>query len=1147
MSYGGQLCVDINEYAENLTAYPQRDSIVYIMGGTHLLYSKLVIQNTSNISLVGVGGYADRVLHRPAGPTLQYSEPLSRIQCASSVSGLEASNVDDVTIANITFSDCGSTNTSAIYLAAVQNIEIYGISLQNAHGFGVLQVNSDSMRITNSSFVNIDGTALVCSDSTFTAVVSTFFFNVSYGVATSYGAMEIESCFFVYCGCGVSLASSNAKLSLTGSAFSLSDVGISARAADGAPHPNTAQLILDHCDLDGMKTAGLALNNIATLVTHSTMNNSIVCIIGNNSVIQLNDIIFSDSMYGITADDSAIELALCRFNTVSWAVQATRSYLYFGQSSFVNYRLAGRFLYSYIVIEDSTFLSGSFVEGRESSVVASESYLVMSGNVSFLNGCSAGYGGAIHLSDTTIALKAPVIVSFTNNSAMFGGGAVYEEHQHAQSYCGFFRLLDPGGSFQNPFIHLRFQDNEAQETGDDVYASLDCAYKFDPSEIPYYYVHNRTNTDILRALASPSNIDIAADPLIVCYTYEGAPQQCSHNQTSPEQMTLYPGQSKMLIILTLDEYGGTTPSVVFFVDGDGQYYDTWRTGTSYSYPLGYELSNNISLRIIPQALFRVGMDSGIKVLRISVVVNPCPVGFSLNESGYTCVCNSFLHSLPSVTCEIKEVAIHKLRFSWIGYSSRGALSYYEQCPLDYCRDSHLVNLSDPDEQCNNDHSGTLCGGCKSGLSHVFGQSLCRECSNLYLLLLIPFAVMGVALVALIFCFNLTVSSGTINGFIFYANIVKINDALFQPLTDSNVFIKILSIFISWLNLDFGIVTCFYNGMDIYGKTALQFAFPAYILFIVCLTILAGRYSRRVSRLLSGQNMVPVIATLVLICYAKVFKTAIAILSYASVTVEGNNTTQDVEVVWRHNGNIRYGEVWHWPLILVAVAMIALFIIPYTLLLLLTPVLQTKSELKAFGWVKKLKPFIDSYEGPYVNRHRFWTGILLLARAIIYSVNTNVQLTSKSTDLMVVISITVGLMVYLARFGVYKKWQYTLLEMFLCADLSLLCLIALSFESYEESGSSALSLSSLHSAYAVLVGIAFICFLAVLGIQTYLFVKRLRTKQGAEHQPKQPQEYMMLDVISKPARSLEVSATEYEPRYLRESLMEASNINRSEHS
>eukprot|EP00731_Ephydatia_muelleri_P012587 Em0006g1481a len=396
---------------------------------------------------------------------------------------------------------------------------------------------------------------------------------------------------------------------------------------------------------------------------------------------------------------------------------------------------------------------------------------------------------------------------------MFGGGAVYEEHQHAQSYCGFFRLLDPGGSFQNPFIHLRFQDNEAQETGDDVYASLDCAYKFDPSEIPYYYVHNRTNTDILRALASPSNIDIAADPLIVCYTYEGAPQQCSHNQTSPEQMTLYPGQSKMLIILTLDEYGGTTPSVVFFVDGDGQYYDTWRTGTSYSYPLGYELSNNISLRIIPQALFRVD-----------------------------------------------QIGIESLRLG-----------------------------------------------------------------------------------------------------------------------------------------------------------------------------------------------------------------------------------------------------------------------------------------------KKLKPFIDSYEGPYVNRHRFWTGILLLARAIIYSVNTNVQLTSKSTDLMVVISITVGLMVYLARFGVYKKWQYTLLEMFLCADLSLLCLIALSFESYEENGSSALSLSSLHSAYAVLVGIAFICFLAVLGIQTYLFVKRLRTKQGAEHQPKQPQEYMMLDVISKPARSLEVSATEYEPRYLRESLMEASSINRSEHS
>ena len=38
----------------------------------------------------------------------------------------------------------------------------------------------------------------------------------------------------------------------------------------------------------------------------------------------------------------------------------------------------------------------------------------------------------------------------------------------------------------------------------------------------------------------------------------------------------------------------------------------------------------------------------------------------------------------------------------------------------------------------------------------------------------------------------------------------------------------LSVFFAWLNLDFGIETCFYNGMDPYSQTWLQFIFPAYV-------------------------------------------------------------------------------------------------------------------------------------------------------------------------------------------------------------------------------------------------------------------------------------------------------------------------------
>ena len=59
--------------------------------------------------------------------------------------------------------------------------------------------------------------------------------------------------------------------------------------------------------------------------------------------------------------------------------------------------------------------------------------------------------------------------------------------------------------------------------------------------------------------------------------------------------------------------------------------------------------------------------------------------------------------------------------------------------------------------------------------------------------------------------NLTVSQGTTSGLIFYANIVKANEAVFFPPGDT----KILTVFISWLNLDLDIETCFVDGLNGY--------------------------------------------------------------------------------------------------------------------------------------------------------------------------------------------------------------------------------------------------------------------------------------------------------------------------------------------
>ena len=173
---------------------------------------------------------------------------------------------------------------------------------------------------------------------------------------------------------------------------------------------------------------------------------------------------------------------------------------------------------------------------------------------------------------------------------------------------------------------------------------------------------------------------------------------------------------------------------------------------------------------------------------------------------------------------------------WIGVSNYSNETGYviDDCPSDYCVEKPVnINLSSPDsadKQCAYNRTGILCGMCKQNLSLVFGSSRCQECSNNYISLLILFAVAGIALVTFILLLNMTVATGTIHGLIFYSNILRANHSLLLPPSTSNFLI----VFISWLNLDLGIETCFYNGMDSYGKFLLQLAFPTYVLYLLAL-------------------------------------------------------------------------------------------------------------------------------------------------------------------------------------------------------------------------------------------------------------------------------------------------------------------------
>ena len=261
----------------------------------------------------------------------------------------------------------------------------------------------------------------------------------------------------------------------------------------------------------------------------------------------------------------------------------------------------------------------------------------------------------------------------------------------------------------------------------------------------------------------------------------------------------------------------------------------------------------------------------------------CPAGFSFDANAKKCNCDPKLKSemLPIQNCDINDQTILRPANSWMSATTHNNSYTYHislHCPFHYClpHSSHL-NFSTPNSQCQFNRSGLLCGHCQQGLSTVLGSSYCQHCSNVYISLIVAIAMAGVVLVFLMLILNLTVVNGTINAFIFYANIISMNSSILFPKLD--IFTPAYT-FISLANLDLGIQTCFYNGMDDYAKVWLQLAFPFYLIFIATLTIITSRYSTTIQRL-TARRALPVLATLFLLSYTKILRIVSSVLFFYS--------------------------------------------------------------------------------------------------------------------------------------------------------------------------------------------------------------------------------------------------------------------------
>ena len=737
---------------------------------------------------------------------------------------------------------------------------------------------------------------------------------------------------------------------------------------------------------------------------------------------------------------------------------------------------------------------------------------------------SARYGGGLAIAEydrNNFLYFAPTSnTTFSNNYAQKHGGAILIEDA-LSAYCGdtdsymytigrkcFFsfgniiskEIIIPL-EFQDRWYYnvrncigqMNFVGNLAEEGGNAMYGGAleKCTVEFTLTKPCGGLFHHTLYMTGLKAIAVITNTpleelahsSVASDVFKVCICDSHKEQNCTlrtiHHIT-------YPGATESFVLVTVGQANGTVPGVIHARFTEPQ--EAWLS------PLQHTQNTNLECTSLKYTLLSKSASSakldlytegpcGESGIPFSILVKflPCPDGFEMSRFG-SCECDRRLQKYTN-SCDITSKHFTRNGDFWIGFDNRSRdLILHPHCSFDYCKlEAVSFQLDSRDLQCAYGRSGMLCGACKSGLSLNLGSSQCSHCSNMFLFILLAFATAGFLLVIFLFTCEVTVAAGTTSCLIFYANVLAVNRTVFNPSGETNI----LTVFIAWLNLDLGIETCFFDGMDAYIQTWLQFVFPLYIWLLVGIVTLVSYYSTTFARIIGPTNPISVLATLFLLSYTKLLRTIIATSSSTSLDYPNGRSV----TVWVYDGSIGFLEGKHIALFLAGLLVFLLLFLPYTLLLLFGQCIEARSNHRLLSWANslKVKSFLDAYHAPYKNRHRYWTGLLLLLRFILFIISAVININSPrdpSVNLLVLAIACAGLLMWttLTTGSVFKKWYNNVLESSFIFNLAVLA--AASYQVRVEGGNQA-------AVVYTSVGVAFVTF---LGIITFHVVKQVTSSR-----------------------------------------------------
>lgn len=409
---------------------------------------------------------------------------------------------------------------------------------------------------------------------------------------------------------------------------------------------------------------------------------------------------------------------------------------------------------------------------------------------------SADYGGAIYVADDT---NSGVCASTSNSVSS------------TTTECFLQSLSLHIKTYHKPVFDTNFTTNIAYHSGPTLFGGLLDRCTVNPFAEAYTAMGDSITGLEYFSLITNAEIDSTSSlPVRVCFCINSQPN-CSYHPSAKE---VKKGEKFVVALVAVDQVNETVNNTTIRSSLSSKF---GGFGENQISQIASDKCTDLSFEVFsPYATEEVILyadgpckNAKLSTLKLQVHFLPCtcPVGFQEKNNEMTkCTCDCDFAQLGKYVteCNIESGTVVREGNFWISSvntadNSLSGFLIYPYCPLNYCHppdskiDVNLNVVNGSDAQCVNNHHGLLCGLCKKGYSLSLGSIRCVSCPKYWILLFAVITIValttGIIVVVIILELNLTVAVGTLNGIIFYSNVVIAYNHTFSASTFGSVLLS----------------------------------------------------------------------------------------------------------------------------------------------------------------------------------------------------------------------------------------------------------------------------------------------------------------------------------------------------------------------